>query len=115
MRLHHANHLSSGINEATFRIDRCHDPLFGVGAVPLSAGYMPYCRDVTAGYMLYSEGVYRARSSDFWEPTARFGASYGAGDKITVIVDLVANTVAFRKNGVEGASFSLSFEVILVI
>lgn len=49
------------------------------------------------GYMLYDNGWYFAKSDDFKEA---FGVAYGEGDALTVCLDLDANTIAFRKNGV---------------
>lgn len=72
------------------------------GAVPVDKASFRESSSVFVAYVWSSSGAYFAQSG--WSETANFGVKFKKGDRITVRLDIDANTVAFRKNGVDVGS-----------
>lgn len=82
------------MHECTFRVNKIHQYVrFGVIPVTEATSTQP---GHLVGYEYNSLGQFYAVSG--WPPAARFGVGYGKGDEITVVLDLYASTVGFRKN-----------------
>lgn len=73
----------------------------GLGVVPAALAADGTCRGAYEVGWVYDPVGYYWDRDDY---DARFDEGYGTGDRVTVILNLDANTVAFRKNDVDAGS-----------
>lgn len=93
---------ATGVHEATFHVDQV---AIVNGSGTITVGLMSATQASHRGSSIWVSYVYHANGEYYASRKCdEFGVQYGTGDEITVVADLDANTVAFRKNGVDVGS-----------